>query len=437
MTHVERLFALEQFGIKLGLEAMRVLLAGLGDPHRRWPCVHVAGTNGKGSVTAMVDAALGAAGWRTGRYTSPHLTRIEERIVIDGAEVAPAVLDAALGRVFAVIDRLVASGALPATPTFFEVSTAAAFALFAEAAVDVAVVEVGLGGRFDATNVVVPSVTAITSIDFDHERHLGSTLAAIAAEKAGIAKAGVPLVVGALPDQARKVVTQAAEAAGAPLVSVPDTVDVAATSEAGHAVLRLTTPVRAYPPVRLGLAGRHQVDNALVAVRVLEVLDATTHIAVPVDAVVAGLRDVRWPARLEWLREPAGPARVLVDAAHNPAGARALASYLEAAGIPPLTLVTSIMQDKDVAGVLAPLLPHAARVVATRADSPRATAAAELAAAIVRLGAPGLAVTAVDDPWTAVCDALNDARPVLIAGSIFLVGPLRDALLTRGGLEPA
>ncbi len=437
MTHVERLFALEQFGIKLGLDAMRVLLAGLGDPHRRWPCVHVAGTNGKGSVTAMIDTALRAAGWRTGRYTSPHLTRLEERIVVAGAEVTPAVFDQALGRVFAVIDRLQASGALTATPTFFEVSTAAAFVVFADAAVDVAVVEVGLGGRFDATNVVVPAVTAVTSIDFDHERHLGSTLAAIAGEKAGIAKRGVPLVVGALPDEARDVVAQVAAAVGAPLISVPDTVAIVSTGEAGHAVLRLTTPERTYPPVRLGLAGRHQIGNAAVAVRALEMLAARSPIRTGVDAVVTGLRDVRWPARLEWLHRPGDGARVLVDAAHNPAGARALASYLEEAGIPAVTLVTSVMRDKDVAGVLAPLLPHAARVVTTRAASPRATTAEDLAAAVTRLGAPGLPVTAQDDPWTAACDALGDRRPVVIAGSIFLVGPLRDALVTRGGLEPA
>jgi dihydrofolate synthase/folylpolyglutamate synthase len=437
MTHVERLFALEQFGIKLGLDAMRVLLAGLGDPHRRWPCVHVAGTNGKGSVTAMIDTALRAAGFRSGRYTSPHLTRLEERIVVDGAEVTPATLDAALGKVFAVFDRLLASGALPATPTFFEVSTAAAFVVFADAAVDVAVVEVGLGGRFDATNVVAPAVTAITSIDLDHQRHLGGTLAAIAAEKAGIAKTGVPLVVGALADEARDVVALVAASVGAPLVSVPDTVTIAAASDAGHAVLRLTTPVRAYPPVRLGLAGLHQAGNAAVAVRALEMLAEVSPLRSGVAAVVSGLRDVRWPARLEWLHRRADGARVLVDAAHNPAGARALASYLEEAGIPAVTLVTSIMRDKDVAGVLAPLLSRAARVVATRAASPRATAADELAAAVIQLGAPGLAVSAVDDPWTAVCDALADARPVVIAGSIFLVGPLRDALLTRGGLEPA
>jgi dihydrofolate synthase/folylpolyglutamate synthase len=437
MTHVERLFALEQFGIKLGLDAMRRLLAGLGDPQRRWPCVHVAGTNGKGSVTAMVDTALRAAGWRSGRYTSPHLARFEERIAVAGIEVSSATLDAVLGRVFARVDALVADGVLAATPTFFEVSTAAAFVVFADAAVDVAVVEVGLGGRFDATNVVAPAVTAITSIDFDHERHLGTTLAAIAGEKAGIAKPGVPMVVGPLPDEARLVVERTAAECAAPLVSVPETVVMSRTHDAGHAVLTLTTPVRGYPPVRLGLAGAHQAANAAVAVRTLETLADVTPIHAGADAILDGLRDVRWPARLEWLRRRRDGARLLVDAAHNPAGARALASYLEEAAIPAVTLVTSVMHDKDVAGVLTPLVAHAAHVVATRAASPRATAAGELADAVARLRPVGLAVTAVDDPWTAVHHALDGPHPVVVAGSIYLVGPLREALLTRGGFEPA
>ncbi|MGD9901997.1 MAG: folylpolyglutamate synthase/dihydrofolate synthase family protein [Vicinamibacterales bacterium] len=436
MTHVERLFALEQFGIKLGLEAMRVVLAALGDPQTRWPAVHVAGTNGKGSVTAMADAVLRHAGWRVGRYTSPHLARIEERIAIDGREVAPAVLEAALARVFAVVDALVADGRLAAVPTFFEVSTAAAFVVFADAAVDVAVVEVGLGGRFDATNVIRPAVTAITSIDFDHERHLGTTLAAIAYEKAGIAKSGVPLVVGPLAPDARAVVADVAAAAGAILLPTDADVAVATSGDSGHAVLTLTTPVRTYPAFRLGLAGRHQVANAVVAVRTLEALAATAAIAVDADDVAAGLAEVRWPARLEWLRQPGRAAAVLVDAAHNPAGARALASYLQDAAIGPVTLVTSVMRDKDAAGVLGPLLPLVRRVVATHADTPRACGAAELAGRIAALDA-GCAVTIVEDPWAAVQAALADGRSVVVAGSIFLAGPLREALLTRGGFQAA
>ena len=295
----------------------------------------------------------------------------------------------------------------------------------------------GLGGRFDATNVVAPAVTAITSIDFDHERHLGTTLAAIAGEKAGIAKPGVPMVVGALPDEARLVVERIAAERGAPLVSVPDTVVMSHVTDAGHALLTLATPVRAYPPVRIGLAGAHQAGNAAVAVRTLEVLAEVTAIHAGADAVLTGLREVRWPARLEWLRRPRDGARVLVDAAHNPAGARALASYLEEAGLPAVTLVTSVMQDKDVAGVLTPLVARAAGVVTTRADSPRATAAAVLANALAGLVPAGLTVTAIDDPWAAVHHALDGPHPVVVAGSIFLVGPLRAALLTRGGFEPA
>ncbi|MGE0359587.1 MAG: folylpolyglutamate synthase/dihydrofolate synthase family protein [Vicinamibacterales bacterium] len=436
MTHVERLFALEQFGIKLGLEAMRVLLAALDHPEARWPAVHVAGTNGKGSVTAMVDTALRAAGWRVGRYTSPHLVRIEERVVVDGAAVSPAILEAALGRVFAAVDALVAAGRLSAVPTFFEVSTAAAFVVFADAAVDVSVVEVGLGGRYDATNVIRPAVAAITSIAFDHERHLGSTLAAIAAEKAGIAKPGVPLVVGPLAVEPMAVVREAAARAGAPLVAVDDEVTLAAAADAGHAVVTITTPVRRYPAVRLGLAGRHQVANAAVAVRSLEVLSAATAVRVEAGHVMAGLRDVRWPARLEWLRRRGGGARLLLDAAHNPAGARALASYLAEADVGPVTLVTSIMRDKDAGGILAPLLPQLRRVVATRADTPRARTAAELAAAVAAIDR-GLEVVAIEDPWQAVQTAIAAGEPVVVAGSIFLAGPLREALLAGGGFEPA
>jgi dihydrofolate synthase/folylpolyglutamate synthase len=437
MTHVERLFALEQFGIKLGLDAMRVLLAGLGDPQRRWPSVHVAGTNGKGSVTAMVDTALRAAGRRVGRYTSPHLARIEERVAIDGESVAPGVLDAALGRVFTAADALIAAGPLAAVPTFFEVSTAAAFLAFADADVDVAVVEVGLGGRHDATNVIVPAVAAITNIEFDHERHLGHTIAAIAAEKAGIAKAGVPLVMGAVSPEARAVIAAAAADAGAPLVSVQDGTTAITSIEAGHAVVRFTTPGRAYPAVRLGLAGTHQTANAAVAVRVLETLEGRLPLGVGSDAVIAGLRDVRWPARLEWLRHTKSGARVLVDAAHNPAGARALAQYLDDAVGSPITLVTSVMRDKDMAGVLGPLLPRARRVIVTQADTPRASEPQALAEACTRFGPPGLDVAVEPDPWAAVNAALGHAEPIAIAGSIFLIGPLRAALLERGGFEPA
>jgi dihydrofolate synthase/folylpolyglutamate synthase len=434
---IDRLFALEQFRIKLGLDAMATLLAELGDPHCAWRSLHIAGTNGKGSASAMVERALRAAGLRTGRYTSPHLARVEERVALDGADVSPAQFAGALERVFAAVDRLLEAGALPHSPTFFEVSTAAAFLVFADAAVDVAVVEVGLGGRFDATNVIVPTATAITSIDFDHERHLGTTLAAIAGEKAGIAKRGVPLIVGEVAPGAWAVIDASARAVGAPCVRAHDGVTVVASLEDGHVQLTLTTPRGRYGPVRLGLAGTHQAENALVAVRLLEAWASVTGTALPRSAVEAGLAEVRWPARLEWLVH-ADHGRVLIDAAHNPAGARALASYLAMAHVPPATLVTSVMADKDVAGVLGPLLPHTTAVVVTRAESPRAMPVDALAAAVVELAAPETTVHVVPSPRDAAAFArtLSPGSPLLIAGSIYLVGPLRAALLDDG-FEPA
>ncbi|MBL8135746.1 MAG: bifunctional folylpolyglutamate synthase/dihydrofolate synthase [Acidobacteria bacterium] len=436
MTPVERLFALEQFGIKLGLDAMRVLLAALGNPHLAWPSLHIAGTNGKGSVSAMTERALRAAGLATGRYTSPHLFRVEERIALDGRDIETPRLSGALARVFTAVDRLVAQGALAAVPTYFEVSTAAAFLIFAEAGVDVAVVEVGLGGRYDATNVLTPVAGAITSIDFDHERHLGTTLAAIAGEKAGIAKRGVPLVVGEVGDEAWRAIAESARLAGAPVIRVQDGTQVETALVDGHARLTVTTPAGRYGPVRLALGGTHQAANALVAIRLLETFAAETRRPLDTAHVETGLALVQWPARLEWLRDPRTGARVLIDAAHNPAGARALASYLSLARVPPVTLVTSVMADKDVPGVLGPLLPHAARVVVTEAATRRAMPADALAAAVTALAAPGTPVDVVREPGAAVTFAHTLAAPVVLAGSIYLIGPLR-ASLVAGGFEPA
>ena len=216
MSPIERLFALERFGIKLGLDNIRTILAALGSPERAWPSIHIAGTNGKGSVAAMVERALRAAGLRTGRYTSPHLDRVEERVAIDGAPVDRAMFEGVTAHVLDAVDGALANRTLPVMPTFFEVSTAVAFEIFRRRHINVAIVEVGLGGRFDATNVLTPKITAITSIAFDHERHLGHTLSDIAFEKAGIAKPGVPLVMGRLPPEAAARVAKVAADVGAP-----------------------------------------------------------------------------------------------------------------------------------------------------------------------------------------------------------------------------
>lgn len=415
MNALERLFALERFGIKLGLENIRAVLTALDHPERAWRSIHIAGTNGKGSVAAMVERGLRAAGVRTGRYTSPHLSAIEERVALDGTPVDSETFAQVTADVLEVADECVKSGALTVTPTFFEVSTAIAFEVFRRAKVDVAVVEVGLGGRFDATNVLTPDITAITSIAFDHERHLGRTLSAIAFEKAGIAKPGVPLVIGRLPPEAARRIADVAAEIGAPVFDA-------------HA----TTTDRVYPPLKLALAGRHQLENAVVAVAILERWSAVVS-EIPTAAIVTGLTQCEWPARLEWLRLPSG-ADLLIDAAHNPAGAAALATYLEDNGLSPLPIVTAIMADKDVAGMVTQLSRVASSFVATTVPHQRARTADELADTIREI-APGIPVVAEPSPDAAVVTATAGARRAVAAGSIFLVGPLRARLLAAGATK--
>jgi dihydrofolate synthase/folylpolyglutamate synthase len=427
VTTYERLFALEAFGIKLGLENMRTLVAALGHPERAYPTIHVAGTNGKGSVCAMVERALRASGYRTGLYTSPHLNRIEERVAVDGVPVTPVLFEACAEHVLEAADAALADGRLPVTPTFFEVTTAIAFEAFQRAQVDVAVVEVGLGGRFDATNVIGPVACAITSIAFDHERHLGSTLAAIAAEKAGIAKHGTPLVIGELPSEARSTIEAAAAAAGSPVIDSAGVVQHVSV-ERGVATISCRG---GYPPVRLALAGRHQVANAATAVRLLEVVEQEG-LPVGADAIVTGLAEAVWPARLEWLRLSGGD--LLIDAAHNPAGAEALASYLDDAGVAPLPIVIAAMRDKDVTGMVRALARVASRFVATEVTHQRSHAADALGQLIEQL-APGIPVEVERNPQRAVSRALEGNGRAVAGGSMYFVGPLRARLIESGAVS--
>jgi len=426
VTTSERLFALEAFGIKLGLENMRTLVGALGHPESTYPTLHVAGTNGKGSVCAMTERALRASGYRTGLYTSPHLDRIEERVAVDGVPVEPGLFEACAGHVLQAVDDALRDGRLPVTPTFFEVTTAIAFEAFHRAQVDVAVIEVGLGGRFDATNVIGPLACAITSIAFDHERHLGTTLAAIAAEKAGIAKHDTPLVVGDVLPEARSTIEAAAAAAGAPVI---DSAEVVEHVRMDRGVA--TVSCRGYPPVRLALAGRHQVANAATAVRLLEVVEQEG-LPVGADAIVTGLAEARWPARLEWLRCLDGD--LLIDAAHNPAGAEALASYLEDAGVVPLPIAIAAMRDKDVTGMVRALARVASRFVATEVTHQRSLTADALAQLLRHL-APDTAVEVERDPQRAVARALAGHGRAVAAGSMYFVGPLRARLLESGAVS--
>jgi len=393
-------FSLEQFGIKFGLDNIRALLGRLGNPDQAFRSIHIAGTNGKGSVTAMVDAVLGRAGHRSARYTSPHLVDVSERFVVEGRPVNADELRRSAADVRDVIESMIADGTLPARPTFFEATTAMAFDLFRNARVEFGVIEVGLGGRLDSTNVIDPIVTAITSIDFDHQQYLGDTLAAIAAEKAGIIKEGVPVVVGDV---------------------APDAYDVIARVARGrHAeLIRSSDGQRDYGPLHLGLRGEHQVANANVALRVLETLERGG-VHVGLDAIRDGLANVAWPGRLDHRRLADG-REVVLDAAHNPAGARALASYVRGLGVAKPTLVFGAMRDKDVDGMLTVLLPEFARVFVTKPSSPRSADPEELASRIRKI-VPSLDVSVVASPHAAVAEATRSSSLTVIAGSIFLLG---------------
>ena len=403
------LFALEQFGIKFGLDNISAIVAQLGHPERAFSAVHIAGTNGKGSVTAMVDAALRAAGHRSARYTSPHLVDLSERFVVDGRPVSDDALAAAVADVRIAIDGLRRDGGLDVQPTFFEVTTATAFELFRRAGVEVAVLEVGLGGRLDATNVVAPPAllaTAITSIDLDHQLYLGTTLREIAIEKAGIIKPGVPVVVGPMAPEAAAAIAEVAARRGATVIrATPDAVD----------------------GMTLGLAGEHQRANAAVAMRVLQLLDSRG-VAVRARAIAAGFADPRWPGRLEVRRLPGG-RELLLDAAHNPAGAVSLASYLRAQSGDPRPLVLAAMRDKDVAGIFTALLPAVGRLIVTRASNARSADPAVLAQQ-ARAIAPALPI-AIEPALDAALDAAWRASPrIVVAGSIFLLG---DVMKLAGG----
>ena len=423
MTPREYLFGLEIVGIKLGLEQIRALIRALDHPDLAFPSILVAGTNGKGSVTAMLERGLRDAGYRTGRYTSPHLTHIEERFALDGESITPPMFDWLAARIRD------AAESLPHPPSFFEATTALALEAFREGRVDVAVLEVGLGGRLDATNAVTPVLSVITAIDLDHQQYLGDTIEAIAGEKAGIIKPGVPVVLGKNSDEVRHVITEVADRQRAPLVYAPDGVDVRASLTGGITELSLKTPAGQWPRLTLGLRGRHQIDNAITAARALETLDRATALRVPPPARQSALESVRWPGRLEMRSYKWGNRRVevLIDGAHNPAGARALNAYLGEAYRSPMPIILAAMADKDIASIAEALAPSASFFVCTAAKTPRA-ASPQAVAAAVRTAATGVTILIAETAEVALMGAAPLGSPVVVAGSLYLAGEIRELL---------
>jgi dihydrofolate synthase/folylpolyglutamate synthase len=413
----------ERFGIKFGLENISRLTERLGRPELRYPSILVAGTNGKGSTVAIAESILRASGYRTGRYTSPHIRFLEERIHVDGRPIEREELARSVERVAESADSLFGADPDSSSPTFFEAVTAAAFLLFAERKVDVAVLEVGMGGRFDATNIAPATVSVIAPIGFDHERFLGTTIAAIAAEKAAIIKENRPVVVGRLCPEALDVVRSEASLRKAPLIEALEGVMIEAEETVeGHRV-RLETPARDYGLLSLPFAGAHQVDNLVLAVRALEEYSG----ALNVESVARGVATAAWPGRLE--RKEGAPA-LLFDAAHNVMAVESLARYLESHPRPKRVLLFGVMKDKRVREMLDRLLPLFQAFVATRPAMSRARGPEQLARWARERGSPA---DALRSPKAALERARLLAGPdgeVVVAGSIFLLGEI-EAILER------
>jgi dihydrofolate synthase / folylpolyglutamate synthase len=429
----------------LDLDRMRELLARLGGPADDLPIVHVAGTKGKGSTSAMIAAMLSAAGYRTGLYTSPHLDRLEERFQVDGqicsADELISLVDTLRPIVAAMESNAGSDRPPPGGPTFFELTTAMALVHFARRRADAAVIEVGLGGRLDSTNVCRPRVTVITSISFDHTELLGHTLAAIAREKAGIIKPGIPLVSGVIEDEPRGEIDARCRELGAPLVQLGRDFDFAyhppASESAGRELGRidfLSPIVGRRARLEVGLLGRHQAANAAVALAAIDEL-ARQGWSLGEEAIARGLAEVRWPARVEVVgRRPT----VVLDAAHNVASAVALAATLaESFPARRKILVFATTREKDVAGMLAVLLPHFDHVVLTRyQNNPRGVAVEDLVKDMAgRADGPGTPPTQVcSDPsaaWAAVHAVVQEDDLVCVTGSFFIAAEMRVEIARR------
>lgn len=417
---------------KFDLKNIRTLARRLGEPQRKFPSVHIAGTNGKGSTAAMLERILRESGLKTGLYISPHLERINERIQLAGREISDQDFAGSFTRIHEWIERLLASGELAAHPTYFECLTAMALETFARQTVDLAVLEVGMGGRLDATNIVVPEVSVITQIDYDHENYLGHSIEQIAGEKAAIIKPNVPVVLAIERPRARMVAERRAAEVGAPVIEIERDfrLENVRAIEGCYSASALHVESGEQFQLAPSLAGRYQLRNALAALAAARVL-ARRGFPVTRQSIERGLVKVCWPGRLEKMgdRPP-----LYLDGTHNPAGARELVDFWERhfAGRH-IVLIYGAMRDKAVDEVCGLLFPRAARVILTEPRQKRSIAVKALAAMTGHL-ARELDMAA--DPVHAVKRALEVARPedaIFITGSLYLAGDLRPFLRERCG----
>jgi dihydrofolate synthase / folylpolyglutamate synthase len=415
-TLLDHLFPRLTGGIHWGLERTESMLSAAGDPHRAYPTIHIGGTNGKGSVAAIVESVLRKDGRRTGLYTSPHLVEFRERIQIQGRPITEAEL--------LEVARTLWPEVQSRSPSFFEAATVMAFLALSRAGVDVAVVEVGMGGRLDSTNVVDPDVTVITNVALDHAQYLGPDLASIAAEKAGIIKAGIPVVTAATEPEVLAVLERRASEVGAPLHVVTPPVEISV--DARGTAVELDTAWGSLS-LHLPLAGRHQAANLAVAVRALELLPSERR---PTAAAVReGVAATHWPGRLQVERR--GAATWIFDVAHNAAGVESLLEALPELDPPrPVVALVGVMGDKEWGRMLPPLFAYADQVILAEPPTAPAERRWDPAVVLAELGNPSTA--RIVRPFTAAMAAASAAAlggTVLCTGSVHTVG---DAMLALG-----
>jgi dihydrofolate synthase/folylpolyglutamate synthase len=444
-TAIARMYALghelaQTTSHKFDLAHMRVLLGGLNHPERRFPGVLIAGTNGKGSTAATLASILQASALRTGLYTSPHLVRINERIRINGEEISDGDFALLHDVVDRTAERLVGEGDLPWHPSFFEMLTAIAFEYFAHRKVDIAVLEVGMGGRLDATNVIEPRVSVVTDISLDHQKFLGNTVAEIAREKAGIIRPGGVVVTLPQQPQANDVIGNTILELEAQGVSAVPYVPPVSPASAQYLVPSTQKkPVSRYPLQVMGkeilvetpLVGRHQLRNVALAIATAEELGKQGFSITP-ESMERGIRETRWPGRFQVIPPDGRAPECVFDVAHNPAGAWALRSTLSACYEDrPLILVFGAMRDKAIGEIAEILFPLAERVIATRADNPRSATPDEIRQAAARTSTD---IEDAPDVPTALERARRFAGPkglVVVTGSIYIVGEAMRQLGVR------
>jgi dihydrofolate synthase/folylpolyglutamate synthase len=412
---LDYLYGLQRFGVKLGLDNIRGLLAGLDHPERDFAIAHVGGSNGKGSVSAMLARIVQEAGLRVGLYTSPHLHSFTERIQVNGLPIA----EDEVARLTLLIRARCTS--IPAT--FFEFTTALALLYFQHQQVDLAVIEVGMGGRLDATNVLSPRVSVITPVCRDHAEHLGPDLAAIAGEKGGIIKSRVPLVLGRQEPAAREVLQLQADRAEAPAFLFGRDFSVTA-APAGPAYEGLDLSLADLQP---GLPGRHQWQNMALALAAAEIL-GRQGFALPVMALRNGVAHVHWPGRLEWWR---GKKTVLLDGAHNEGGAFVLADYLRSLPVSGIRWVVGAKAQKDIRNILGPLLPLVNSVYAAPPPVDTPIAPEEVARMACEAGVAARSFCSTAEALASALAERSSGEIVLVAGSLFLVAAAREFLMNQ------